>query len=59
MSGSLAEPQHTLIYNKTMNALEVAKTSPHIFACLIFFNVSKMSEVICMGRAGTVMHGFK
>lgn len=42
-----------------MNALEAAKTSPHIFGSLIFGNISKTSEVICMGRVGTVMHGFK
>lgn len=41
MSFSPAEPQHILIRNKNINALEAAKTSPHIFACLIFCNVSK------------------
>lgn len=42
-----------------VNALEAAKTSPHILACLIFCNVRKMTEVICMGRVGTVIHSFK
>lgn len=53
MSGSPAELQHMLTCNKNINFLEAAETSPHIFACLIFCNVSKTNEVICRGIVGT------
>lgn len=43
-----------------VDALEAAKTNPHIFAFLIiFYNVSKTTEAICTGRVGTGMHSFK
>lgn len=58
MSVLPAELQHILICNNNINALEAAKTRPHILVCLIFCDVSKMSEVMRMGRVGTVMHGF-
>lgn len=40
-----AEPHDILICNKNIKDLEVTKNGPHIFACLIFCNASKKSEV--------------
>lgn len=45
MSVSPAEAHHILVWNKNVNALEVTKNSPYIFACLILCNECKKSEV--------------
>lgn len=59
MSVSPAEAHHILVWNKNVNALEVTKNSPYVFACLILCNACKKEwSDWSTGSGGTVTHGF-